>query len=101
MVKFLQVDTANNGNLLIPVNGIVFIEAYLASQIRIKYDGQYASNDIFGINHTADVDADGKIGSMVDVLRKLVIDAAQGRWSDPVVNITSLLPKTITNITLS
>ena len=100
MVKFLQVDTAANGNLLIPLKDLIFIQAFSTTAMYVRYNNQYSVNDHFEITHAADADSDAKIGSMADVLRKLVIDAAQGRWSDAVVNITSLVPKPISNITI-
>ena len=101
MVKYLQVDTANNGNIIIALEHIMFIRPVTQSSLRIIYSNAYATLDLVSLVHAADDNNDGEFGSMADAIRKIVIDAAKGRWSDPVVNITSLLPKPITSMTLN
>ena len=101
MVKYLQVDTANNGNIIIALEHIMFIKPLTPSILRIIYSNAYSQLDLVSLTHAADDNSDAEVGSMADAIRKIVIDAAKGRWSDPVVNITSLLPKPITSMTLT
>jgi hypothetical protein len=98
MVKFLQIDTAANGNMIAPLKDLIFIDAFSTTQVRFVYSNAYQDLNQIKLDHAADANADEEVGSMVDALRKIVIDVAKGRWSTPVVNITSLLPKPITNI---
>lgn len=98
MVKYLQIDTANNGNMIAPLKDLIFIDAFSASVVRFAYTNAYQNLNQIKLDHAADANADEEVGSMVDALRKIVIDVAKGRWSTPVVNITSLLPKPVTNI---
>jgi len=101
MVKYLQIDTAANGNILIALENLLWIDAASTTQVRIAYSQIYGGLDQVKLSHPADSTSTSKIGSMVDALRKIVIDVAKGRWSTPVVNITSLLPKPITSMTLT
>lgn len=101
MVKYLQIDTANNGNMIAPLKGLIFIDAFSASVVRFSYTNAYEDLNQVKFQHSADANANAENGSMVDALRKIVIDVAKGRWSTPVVNITSLLPKPVTNITIN
>ena len=100
MVKYLQIDTANNGNVLVNLEHVMFVDAFSLSVVRVVYSNAYQDLDQVKLLHPADADANSKIGSMSDAIRKLIIDAAKGRWSEPVVNITGLIPKPITSMIL-
>lgn len=100
MVKYLQIDTANNGNLLVNLEHVMFVDASTSSIVRVVYSNAYQDLDQVRLLHAAEANANSEIGSMSDAIRKLIIDAAKGRWSEPVVNITGLLPKPITSMIL-
>jgi ABC-type antimicrobial peptide transport system ATPase subunit len=103
MVKFLQVDTAANGNVLINLEHLMFIDSTGTSNtVRFVFSNAYADLDqVQLIFSPSDANPNAEVGSMVDALRKIVIEAAKGSGNEPVVNITSLLPKPVTSMTLN
>jgi len=98
MAQFLQVDTASNGNLIIPATDIVWVNtqggAYTATDLYLLNNGQL---DVVTVTHAAD---SANI-LMVTYIQNQLVLAAQGKWSDPILNITADSPLAISNVSFT
>lgn len=98
MAQFLQVDTATNGNLIIPATDIVWVNTqggtFVATDLYLLNNGAL---DIVTITHAADTAAI----VMVVYIQNQLVQAAQGKWSDPIRNITADSPLAISNVSFT
>jgi citrate lyase beta subunit len=98
MAKFLQVDTASNGKLVIPATDVVWVNTpgspWTSTEVYLMNNGTL---DVVTVTHAADSAAIVMIAYIQDKL----VEAAQGKWSESFLNITDGSPLVISNVTIS
>ena len=99
MKKFLKVDTASNGTLIIPADKMVWIATNASTQTLIYQIGVGDEFDIVTITHADDSAAAGN--TMITYIQDMFIEVAQSKWSESVLDITANSPKLISNVTFA
>jgi hypothetical protein len=99
MKKFLKVDTASNGTLIIPADKMVWIATNASTQTLIYQLGAGDEFDIVTITHADDSAAAGN--TMIAYIQDMFIEVAQSKWSESVLDITANSPKLISNVTFA
>ena len=99
MKKFLKVDTASNGTLIIPADKMVWIATNASTQTLIYQLGAGDEFDIVTITHADDSAAAGN--TMITYIQDMFIEVAQSKWSESVLDITANSPKLISNVTFA
>ena len=97
MKKFLKVDTATNGNLIIPADKMVWIATNASTQTLIYQIGVGDEFDIVTITHADDSAAAGN--TMITYIQDMFVEVAQSKWSESVLDITANSPRLISNVT--
>ena len=96
MAKFLQYDTAANGSLVIPAEEVLWVKSGTSTTTIVFMLGASAFDQVT-VTHAADTSAYEMVGYLQDKL----VEAAQGKWSEAVLNITADSPLVISNIQLA
>ena len=99
MKKFLKVDTASNGTLIIPADKMVWIATNASTQTLIYQIGVGDEFDIVTITHADDSAAAGN--TMITYIQDMFIEVAQSKWSESVLDITANSPRLISNVTFA
>ena len=98
MDKFFKVSTAANGTLVIPASDIIWVNTqgggYTATDLFLANNSTF---DVVTVTHAADTSAI----KMVTYLQNKLIEVAQGKWSESVLDITDDSPLVISNVTIS
>jgi len=106
MQKFLTATITNGEKRIIPIHRFVSIHAPTDESIKINISQAYGYDIIAITLSAADPfwvsDTIAGIGSMVDILQKLVVKGfAQGNWSSPFLDITGSIPIPLESVTVS
>mgnify|MGYP003647588137 FL=1 len=99
MKKFLKVDTATNGNLIIPADKMVWVATNATTETIIYQLGVGDEFDIVTITHADDSAAAGN--TMITYIQDMFIEVAQSKWSESVLDITANSPRLISNVTFA
>ena len=98
MDKFFKVSTASNGTLMIPASDIIWVNTqgggYTATDLFLANNSTF---DVVTITHAADTSAI----KMVTFLQNQLIQVAQSKWSESVLDITDNSPLVISNVTIA
>tara|TARA_R100001369_G_scaffold91098_1_gene131445 strand:- start:860 stop:1165 length:306 start_codon:yes stop_codon:yes gene_type:complete len=101
MAKFLKVQTAANGNLIMPADKMVMVSTggvgggYTTTIVNYLTTGEF---DTITITHGADT-ATGY--NMINYIQNKLIEVAQGKWSEGILDITDGAPTVISNVVIS
>ena len=99
MAKFLKVQTAANGNLIMPADKMVMVSTggggFTTTIVNFLTTGAF---DTITITHGADT-ASGY--NMINYIQNKLIQVAQGKWSESILDITDGAPTVITNVVIS
>ena len=98
MDKFFKVSTAANGTLVIPASDIIWVNTqgggYTATDLFLANNSTF---DVVTVTHAADTSAI----KMVTYLQNKLIEVAQGKWSESVLDITDDSPLLISYVKIS
>jgi|TARA_R110000787_G_scaffold43486_3_gene106657 hypothetical protein len=98
MDKFFKVSTASNGTLMIPASDIIWVNTLGGGYTQsVLYLANNSTFDLITVTHAADSVAI----KMVTYLQNKLIEVAQGKWSESVLDITDDSPLVISNVTIS
>ena len=98
MASFLTVETASYGNLLIPLDNLLWVNTGGATTTDLYYANGAATTtlDVITVTHASE-SAPYALGSMI---QQLIVESAQSKWSEATMDITNRVPATISNVAI-
>tara|TARA_R110001632_G_scaffold185875_1_gene306203 strand:- start:397 stop:711 length:315 start_codon:yes stop_codon:yes gene_type:complete len=101
MASFFTVETASYGNLLIPLDNLLWVNTGGATTTDLYYanGAATATLDVITLTHDSE-SAPFSLGSMLDVIQQLIVESAQSKWSEATMDITNRVPATISNVAI-
>jgi len=101
MAAFFTVNTAANGNLLIPLDNLLWVNTGSATTTDLYYANGAAAytSDVITLTHGTEA-SPSALGAMIDVIQNLIVQSAQSNWKASIIDITDLLPSMITDVTI-
>ena len=99
MTKFLKVRTSANGDLIMPADKFVMVSTggggFTTTVINYLTTGAF---DTITLTHAADTNSGF---NMINYIQNQLIQVAQSKWSESVLDITDNSPLVISNVTIA
>jgi|TARA_R110002050_G_scaffold1231_1_gene8382 hypothetical protein len=99
MTKFLKVRTGANGDLIMPADKFVMVStgggSFTTTIINYLTTGAF---DTITLTHAADTNSGF---NMINYIQNQLIQVAQSKWSESILDITNDAPTVISNVVIS